>query len=118
MNNYFSPYKPAYTLSERFERFSAIFTATSTVASHLLLQTRTKFAASVEVTDRCNAGCHYCYVYSSEWDQNKRIQGYLQLSSKEHHQREKQVFETLEKLHKQGIVGASTFGRYTSSGRR
>jgi len=114
MNNYFSPYKPPYTLSEKFERFSAILTATSTVASHLLLQTRTKFAASVEVTDRCNAGCHYCYVYSSDWDQNKRIQGYLQLSPKEHHQREKQVFETLEKLHKQGIVHVTVVGGETA----
>ncbi|MCC5640154.1 radical SAM protein [Nostoc sp. CHAB 5844] len=114
MNNYFSPYKPPYTLSERLERFSAILTASATVASHLLLQTRTKFAASVEVTDRCNAGCHYCYVYPSDWDQKKRIHGYLQLSPEEHRQKEKQVFETLEKLYKQGIVHVTVVGGETA----
>jgi len=114
MNNYFFPYKPPYTLSERLERLSAILSASATVASHLVLQTRTKFAASVEITDRCNAGCNYCYVYPFDWDQKKRIQGYLQLSSKEYHQKEKQVFETLEKLHKQGIVHVTLVGGETA----
>lgn len=114
MENCFSPYKPSYTFNERLERLGAILNASATVASHLILQTRTKFAASVEVTDRCNAGCHYCYVYPSQWDQKQRIQGYLQLSPEEHRQKEKQVFETLEKLHKQGIVHVTVVGGETA----
>lgn len=112
--NYFSPYKPAYTLNEKLERFAAITSASATVASHLLLQTRTKFAASVEITDRCNAGCHYCYVYPSEWNQHERMEGYLQLSREEHRQKEKQVFETLENLNKQGIVHVTLVGGETA----
>ena len=75
MTTRFSPYSPPYTSSEILERFGAILQASATVASHLILQTKTKFAASVEVTDRCNAGCHYCYVYKPEWSQRQRIQG-------------------------------------------
>ena len=114
MTNHFSPYKPPYTLHEKLNRFGEILNASATVASHLVLQTRTKFAASVEITDRCNAGCHYCYVYPSEWSQRQRIQGYMQLSPEEHHLKEKQVFETLEQLKKQGFVHITLVGGETA----
>jgi hypothetical protein len=77
-------------------------------------QTQTAFAASVEVTDRCNAGCSYCYVYNPQWNQHQRLQGYLQLTPPEHRQQEKQVFETLEQLKKQGIIHVTLVGGETS----
>lgn len=114
MTNHFSPYEPPYTLDEKLSRLGTLLYASATVASHLVLQTRTKFAASVEITDRCNAGCHYCYVYPSEWSQKERIQGYMQLPLLEHRQKEKQVFETLEHLKKQGIVHVTLVGGETA----
>lgn len=114
MTQQFSPYSPPYSLSEIFERCSSILHAGATVASNLLLQTQTKFAASVEVTDRCNAGCHYCYVYPSNWVQTQRMQGYMQLQKNERHQKEKQVFETLEQLKKKGIVQVTLVGGETA----
>lgn len=114
MKNYFAPYKPSYSLSEKLRRSGAILRASVTVASNLVRQTQTAFAASVEVTDRCNAGCHYCYVYQPEWDQRQRIQGYMQLPIEEHRQKEKQVFETLEQLKKKGIVHVSVVGGETA----
>lgn len=106
----FSLYRPPYTLAETFERCGAILQASATVATHLILQTKTKFAASVEITDRCNAGCHYCYVYQPDWDQRQRIQGYMQLPIEEHRQKEKEVFETLERLKQEGIVHVTVVG--------
>lgn len=100
----FIPYQPSYSLEAGVERSIDALRAVATVASHLVFKTQTKFAASVEITDQCNAGCHYCYVYPSDWDQSQRMQGYMQLSVQEHREKEKQVFETLEKLKKQGIV--------------
>ncbi|MEH1899543.1 MAG: radical SAM protein [Nostoc sp.] len=114
MTNHFSPYEPPYTLEEKLSRLGTLLYASATVASHLVLQTQTKFAASVEITDRCNAGCHYCYVYPSEWSQQERIQGYMQLSPQEHRIKEKQVFETLERLKKQGIVHVTLVGGETA----
>lgn len=106
----FAPYQPSYSLRERLQRFSEIAQATTKVASHLVRQTTTKFAASVEITDRCNAGCHYCYVYPQDWDQKQRVQGYLQLSKAEHQQKEAQVVQTLERLKKAGIVHVTLVG--------
>jgi sulfatase maturation enzyme AslB (radical SAM superfamily) len=114
MTNHFSPHQPPYSLSEKLSRTSAILRATATVVFHLIRRTQTKFAASVEVTDRCNAGCHYCYVYQPEWDQNQRMQGYMQLSVEEHRQKEKQVFETLERLKTSGIVHLTVVGGETA----
>ncbi|WP_373538748.1 hypothetical protein [Chamaesiphon sp.] len=58
------------------------------MASHLLRGSSTKFATAIEITDRCNAGCHYCYVYPPEWTQHQRVQGYLQLSKPDHERKE------------------------------
>lgn len=114
MTNRFVPYNPSYSLNEFFERSKAIIYAGTTVASNLARQTQIKFAASIEVTDRCNAGCHYCYVYPPEWNQKQRMQGYMQLLPDEHRQKEKQVFETLEKLKKNGIIHVSIVGGETA----
>ena len=92
------------------KRVGAILQATATVAYHLLARSQTKFAASVEVTDRCNAGCNYCYVYEPEWDQRQRMQGYLQLPADEHRQKEQEVFRTLERLKQEGIVHVTLVG--------
>jgi len=85
-----------------------------TFLSKLRQQSQTAFGASVEVTDRCNAGCHYCYVYPPEWDQKQRIQGYLQLTAEAHREKEQQVFETLEKLKKKEIVHVTLVGGETA----
>lgn len=114
MKNQFSPYKPPYSLGEKFRRYSAILRASATVASNLVRQNQTAFAASVEVTDRCNAGCHYCYVYDPDWNQRQRMQGYMQLPLEEHRHKEKQVFETLERLKKKGIVHVTVVGGETA----
>ena len=84
MNQRFVAFQPPYTLTEKVSRVSTIAHATTTIASHLIRGTRTQFAASVEITDRCNAGCHYCYVYQPDWNQQQRLQGYLQLTPDEH----------------------------------
>jgi sulfatase maturation enzyme AslB (radical SAM superfamily) len=114
MTKQFVPYQPSYSLEAGVERGIDALKAVATVASHLIFKTQTKFAASVEITDQCNAGCHYCYVYPSDWDQSQRIQGYMQLSVQEHRLKEKQVFETLEKLRKQGIVHVTLVGGETA----
>jgi organic radical activating enzyme len=106
----FVPYQPPYSLTEKLQRAVTIAQATATVASHLLRGSNTKFAASIEITDRCNAGCHYCYVYPPEWTQHDRVEGYLQLSKPDHERKEAQVFETLERLHRQGIVHVTLVG--------
>lgn len=106
----FTPYFPDYTIEERLQRLGTIAQATITVASHLVRQTNEKFAASVEITDRCNAGCHYCYVYPQDWDQHQRVQGYLQLTKEAHRQKEAQVLQTLERLKSQGVVHVTLVG--------
>ncbi len=111
----FTVYQPAYRLGERLERYAAI-ARTVTGALRVILKSRIQkrphaaFGASIEITDRCNAGCNYCYVYPSEWNQSQRMAGYLQLSTPEHRQKEQQVFETLARLHRQGIVHVTLIG--------
>jgi organic radical activating enzyme len=39
-----------------------------------------------------------------------RVEGYLQLSKPDHERKEAQVFETLERLHQQGIVHVTLVG--------
>ena len=114
MVNQFYPYFPSYSLSEKMQRYGDILQATTSVASHLVRRTQNTFAASVEITDRCNAGCHYCYVYPPDWNQNQRVQGYMQLSSKEHRLKEKQVFETLERLYQQKVIHVTLVGGETA----
>lgn len=105
----FIPYKPAYSPGERIERLFSIIYASASV----LLQSRdpsAKFAASVEITDRCNAGCHYCYVYPEHWAQNRRIKGYLELNPKEHRGAEQRIYDVLESLRKEGVVHITLVG--------
>lgn len=106
----FTPFEPPYSIGERFSRIGQIAQATTNVASHLIRQTDKKFAASVEITDRCNAGCHYCYVYPQSWDQRQRVQGYLQLTKEAHRQKEAQVLQTLDRLKAEGIVHVTLVG--------
>jgi MoaA/NifB/PqqE/SkfB family radical SAM enzyme len=110
MGHCFVPYKPEYSLSETLIRSGVILQATATVASHLIRRTNAKFAASVEVTDRCNAGCNFCYVYDPEWDQNQRMKGYMNLTTEEHKLKEKQVFKTLDRLKREGIIHVTLVG--------
>ncbi|MDZ8187740.1 MAG: radical SAM protein [Nostoc sp. ChiSLP02] len=105
----FSPYRPDYTFVEKVNRTRVLVGASSKAIWKLISQ-GCGFAASVEITDRCNAGCHYCYVYPSHWDQQQRMAGYLQLTPQEHRNNELQVFEVLEKLHKKGVVHLTLVG--------
>jgi hypothetical protein len=68
------------------------------------------FAASVEVTDRCNAGCYYCYVYPNNWTQEQRLKGYLQLDKKAQKEQESNIFETLKELKERGVVHVTLVG--------
>lgn len=115
----FSPYQPPYTALEKLRRYGTILRAFAgalkiTIGSKVFHRPEQFFGASVEVTDRCNAGCHYCYVYQPEWDQKKRIQGYMELSAQEHWQKEDKVFQTLEKLAERGIVHVTLVGGETA----
>jgi len=109
MEKVFIPYNPPYSLSEKLLRFGTVLRA-SAIAISQMAQRKNGFAASVEITDRCNAGCHYCYVYQPEWDQQQRMQGYMQLPKEQHRQKEGQVLETLELLKKKGIVHITVVG--------
>jgi MoaA/NifB/PqqE/SkfB family radical SAM enzyme len=114
MVNY-KPFLPKYTFLEKIERWKSI-SQTVIGASRVVLKSRKlnlshlAFGASVEITDRCNAGCHHCYVYDPDWDQNKRMEGYLQLPVAEHRTREDQVYETLDQLSSRGIVHVTLVG--------
>jgi MoaA/NifB/PqqE/SkfB family radical SAM enzyme len=106
----FVPFEPPYSDSQRFHATFNIMRAVGEVGLNLLLRTKTKFAASVEITDSCNAGCNYCYVYDESWDQNKRIKGYLELDKEDHKKMEKEVLNTLIKLKRKGIVHVTLVG--------
>jgi sulfatase maturation enzyme AslB (radical SAM superfamily) len=114
MDNY-KPFTPKYSFFEKLERLKSI-SQTVIGASKIVLRSRklklshSAFGASVEITDRCNAGCHHCYVYDPDWDQNQRMRGYLQLPVAEHRNREKQVHETLDRLSSKGIVHVTLVG--------
>lgn len=109
----FTPYCPPYSSKEKVERSAVVFSASFKAATRSI-DPKAKIAASVEITDRCNAGCHYCYVYPQEWNQHQRMQGYLQLSSPEQLSQEKKVFQTLEVLKKEGIVHITLVGGETA----
>jgi sulfatase maturation enzyme AslB (radical SAM superfamily) len=110
MQKNFTPFEPPYTEYQRFQTTANIMKGVAEVGVHLILKTRTKFAASVEITDSCNAGCNYCYVYDESWDQNKRIKGYLELDSDAHKLKEKEVLNTLIDLKKKGIIHVTLVG--------
>lgn len=110
----FAVYKPPYTMFEALERWLAV---ARTVVGALKIvyyskqtNTRAAFGASVEITDRCNAGCNYCYVYPPDWDQTKRIEGYMQLPPLEHREAQEQVYQTLDQLKAKGIVHVTLVG--------
>lgn len=110
----FTIYQPSYTIFEKLERWWAV---TRTVVGALKIvyyskrtKTRAAFGASVEITDRCNAGCNYCYVYPSDWDQNKRISGYMQFPPMEHREAQDQVYLSLKQLKSKGIVHVTLVG--------
>jgi sulfatase maturation enzyme AslB (radical SAM superfamily) len=109
-NPVFMPYSPNDGLREKFQRTATILQASALAVARLLQNRKTQIAASVEITDRCNAGCHYCYVYPQEWDQRQRLQGYLQLSKAEHLEKEQQVFQTLDQLKQAGIIHVTLVG--------
>ncbi|MBW4422019.1 MAG: radical SAM protein [Myxacorys californica WJT36-NPBG1] len=109
-NHLFTPYSPDYSLREKLQRTATILHASAFAVTRLLQNKKIQFAASVEITDRCNAGCHYCYVYPQEWDQRQRLQGYLQLSKAEHSEKERQVFQTLDQLKQAGIIHVTLVG--------
>jgi sulfatase maturation enzyme AslB (radical SAM superfamily) len=110
----FCIYRPSYTVLEQAERWYAvsrtIFGALKIILASKITKTRAAFGASVEITDRCNAGCNYCYVYPTDWDQNQRVAGYLQLPPDEHKKAQDLVYQSLDKLKRQGIVHVTLVG--------
>ncbi len=109
----FIPYQSPYTVWEKLARSGVVYAASLSAMTQFLRQGK-GFAASIEITDRCNAGCHYCYVYPPDWDQDQRMQGYLQLSKTEHRTQEQQVIQTLEELQQSGVVHVTLVGGETA----
>ncbi|MCG8361748.1 MAG: radical SAM protein [Pseudanabaenales cyanobacterium] len=105
----FVPYQPKYSLSQKIRRATTLVSASSRAIWKLLREGK-GFAASVEVTDRCNAGCHYCYVYPSTWNQNQRMAGYSQLTKHEQKQPKQHIFGVLKELKESGIVHVTLVG--------
>lgn len=110
IQNEFLPFEPHYTEEQSFTTTLNIMKAVGVFGLNLIFRTNTKFAASVEITDACNAGCNYCYVYDKSWDQNKRIKGYLELEKDAHKLKEEEVLKTLISLSKRGIVHVTLVG--------
>ena len=110
----FTPYYPEYSflgwVKRNFVVARTFLGALAIVYKSRRIKKSIPFGTSVEITDRCNAGCNYCYVYPSDWDQKKRVQGYLELGPKEHSEKDKEIFQTLDKLSKQGMVLATLVG--------
>lgn len=108
------PYFPEYTRLEWLWRNIAVARTFLGAMRIIALSRATKktlpFGASVEITDRCNAGCNYCYVYPKEWDQRKRIEGYLELSPAEHKVKDQEIYNTLDSLANKGMVLATLVG--------
>jgi MoaA/NifB/PqqE/SkfB family radical SAM enzyme len=113
--NNFQLYEPSYGIFDSVARCYSVartFLGASQIIlrSKFLKQPDAAIGASVEITDRCNAGCHHCYVYEPDWDQNKRMEGYLQLPTSEHRLQEKKVNETLDRLQAEGKVLVTLVG--------
>lgn len=110
----FVPYMPQYSVLGWVKRnlvvARAFLGAMAIICKSRLLKQSLPFGASVEITDRCNAGCHYCYVYPSDWSQTQRVRGYLQLSVAEHTAKDKAIYQTLDQLSHQGMVLATLVG--------
>ena len=106
----FRPYQPGYSPIEGIGRFLALTEGLGRAVSQTLQGGDRKIAASVEITDRCNAGCHYCYVYPREWDQKQRLQGYLNLPKTQRPQKEAEVVQRLHNLKQSGVVHVTLVG--------
>lgn len=110
----FTPYQPSYNRMERVRRWGAIATVLSktslTLVKSRLSRTSLPLGASVEITDRCNAGCHYCYVYPEAWSQAERMAGYLQLATGDRANHENRILELLTQLQRDGITYVSLVG--------
>jgi sulfatase maturation enzyme AslB (radical SAM superfamily) len=104
MNKQFVIYEPYYSFKERVSRYITLSKAILTGLTKKLIHSEYKPAGSIEITDRCNAGCQHCYVYPPEWNQKQRMQGYLELSSYEHSNQERQVERNLKRLKEQGVI--------------
>ncbi|MGR3274779.1 radical SAM protein [Acaryochloris marina NIES-2412] len=110
----FIPYQPKYSplgwVKRNFIIARAFLGAITIVFKSRLQKQSLPFGASVEITDRCNAGCHYCYVYPSDWKQTQRVKGYLQLAPAEHKAKDQAIYQTLDQLSHQGMVLATLVG--------
>lgn len=106
----FYPYQPSYSLFEGLERASVLAEGLGRAVFQAVQGREKGIAASVEITDRCNAGCHYCYVYPREWDQKQRLQGYLNLPKDQRNHKELQVIQRLHDLKESGVVHVALVG--------
>lgn len=105
----FTPYRPKYSLIKNINR-TAVVGMASFQAIWKFLRFGKGFAASVEVTDRCNAGCHYCYVYPPQWNQEERMKGYLQLTNEQQKEQKQDIFHVLAELKSKGVVHVTLVG--------
>jgi uncharacterized Fe-S cluster-containing radical SAM superfamily protein len=114
-NQLFVPFRPTYNFLESVERSlsflkSILFTIYKVKFKKSVKGKRQAFGASVEITDKCNAGCEHCYVYNKDWDQHKRLAGYLQLDKQQHKVAESKVIDIFTKLKKDGIIHVTLVG--------
>jgi Radical SAM superfamily len=106
----FHPYRPDYSPLESLDRAFALTESAGKAMLKAFQGTKQGLAASVEITDRCNAGCHYCYVYPREWDQKQRLEGYLNLPKEQRSHKEAQVIQRLRALKDSGVVHVTLVG--------
>ncbi|PZV16790.1 MAG: radical SAM protein [Leptolyngbya sp.] len=112
---FFVPYQRRLSILEKVERSLAVVQVASQsafryAAMKLKRSSQFRLGASVEITDRCNAGCNYCYVYPPEWDQHDRAKGYLELATSERRSQDDKILTLLKKLKQQGIVYITLVG--------
>ncbi|MGR3278966.1 radical SAM protein [Acaryochloris marina NIES-2412] len=105
----FKPYIPEYSPLD--------FTFRSATIGQTILQTMVssinqtaKIGASVEITDRCNAGCNYCYVYPKDWNQEQRLQGYTQTPPDKKSEGYDRIIGILQQLKDEGILHVTLVG--------
>lgn len=106
----FQPYRPDYSPLESLDRVFTLTRGLGTLVAQAMQGVEKNIAASVEITDQCNAGCHYCYVYPREWDQKQRLQGYLNLPKNERKHKEAQVIQRLHDLKATGVIHVTLVG--------
>lgn len=105
----FKPYIPEYSpLDFTFRSVTIGQTIASTMVSSI--NQNAKIGASVEITDRCNAGCNYCYVYPKDWSQEQRLKGYTQTPPDKKLEGDERIISVLEKLREEGILHVTLVG--------